>query len=150
MERDRISILKNHPGKSCKVLYSATPCTGNSCAERIYRINLVQSSLFYLFHLACRLCGGNHLSWTNFQNLRKSAVSAVVTSSVLFSITHIINALSGQSMADTILQLIYALLLGSAFALLMLKNGNIVPLISCCITLFTASYGNVVYFNLAV
>ncbi|WP_426254381.1 CPBP family intramembrane glutamic endopeptidase [Paenibacillus pabuli] len=61
--------------------------------------------------------------------LRKSAVAAVVTSSVLFSITHIMNALSGQSMADTILQLIYALLLGAALALLMLKNGNIVPLI---------------------
>ncbi|QOS82211.1 CPBP family intramembrane metalloprotease [Paenibacillus sp. JNUCC31] len=61
--------------------------------------------------------------------LRKSAVAAVVTSSVLFSITHIMNALSGQSMADTMLQLIYALLLGAALALLMLKNGNIVPLI---------------------
>jgi hypothetical protein len=61
--------------------------------------------------------------------LRKSAVAAVVTSSVLFSITHIMNALSGQSMADTVLQLIYALLLGAALALLMLKNGNIIPLI---------------------
>ncbi|WP_405154815.1 CPBP family intramembrane glutamic endopeptidase [Paenibacillus sp. FSL K6-0108] len=61
--------------------------------------------------------------------LRKSAIAAVVTSSILFSITHIMNALSGQSMADTMLQLVYALLLGAVLALLMLKNGNIVPLI---------------------
>lgn len=61
--------------------------------------------------------------------LRKSAVAAVVTSSILFSITHMLNALSGQSMADTMLQLIYALLLGAVLALLMLKNGNIIPLI---------------------
>ncbi|KAA2294230.1 CPBP family intramembrane metalloprotease, partial [Clostridioides difficile] len=56
--------------------------------------------------------------------LRKSAVAAVVTSSILFSITHLLNALSGQHMTDTIMQLIYALLLGAALALLMLKNGN--------------------------
>lgn len=61
--------------------------------------------------------------------LRKSAVAAVVTSGILFSITHMLNALSGQSMADTMLQLIYALLLGVVLALLMLKNGNIIPLI---------------------
>ncbi|WP_416292726.1 type II CAAX prenyl endopeptidase Rce1 family protein [Paenibacillus illinoisensis] len=56
-------------------------------------------------------------------------MAAVVTSSILFSITHMLNALSGQSMADTMLQLIYALLLGAVLALLMLKNGNIIPLI---------------------
>ncbi|MGN7416552.1 lysostaphin resistance A-like protein [Paenibacillus sp. SAF-068] len=61
--------------------------------------------------------------------LRKSAVAAVVTSSILFSITHLLNALSGQQMKDTIMQLFYALLLGAALALLMLKNGNIVPLV---------------------
>ncbi|WP_458124971.1 CPBP family intramembrane glutamic endopeptidase [Paenibacillus sp. Z3-2] len=61
--------------------------------------------------------------------LQKSAVAAVVTSSILFSITHLLNALSGQNMTDTIMQLIYALLMGAVLALLMLKNGNIVPLI---------------------
>lgn len=61
--------------------------------------------------------------------LQKSAVAAVVTSSILFSITHLLNALSGQDMTDTIMQLIYALLLGAVLALLMLKNGNIIPLI---------------------
>ncbi|WP_366347113.1 CPBP family intramembrane glutamic endopeptidase [Paenibacillus amylolyticus] len=61
--------------------------------------------------------------------LQKSAGAAVVTSSILFSITHLLNALSGQDITDTIMQLIYALLLGAVLALLMLKNGNIVPLI---------------------
>ncbi|NUU74574.1 CPBP family intramembrane glutamic endopeptidase [Paenibacillus xylanilyticus] len=61
--------------------------------------------------------------------LRRSAMAAVVTSSILFSVTHMLNALSGQSVADTMLQLVYALLLGAVLALLMLKNGNIIPLI---------------------
>ncbi|MDQ0174064.1 CPBP family intramembrane glutamic endopeptidase [Paenibacillus tundrae] len=61
--------------------------------------------------------------------LRKSAATAVLTSSILFSITHIMNALSGQNMADIALQLVYALLIGAVLALLMLKNGNIIPLV---------------------
>ncbi|MDO3408210.1 CPBP family intramembrane metalloprotease [Saccharibacillus sp. CPCC 101409] len=62
--------------------------------------------------------------------LKKGAVAAIVTSSILFSITHVLNALSGQSLAATLLQLLYALLVGCALALLLLKNGNILPLIA--------------------
>lgn len=61
--------------------------------------------------------------------LRKSVVTATAVSSVLFSITHIMNALSGQSLGDTLLQLVYALLVGVVLALLMSLNQNIWPLI---------------------
>ncbi|CAH1219818.1 CPBP family intramembrane glutamic endopeptidase [Paenibacillus sp. JJ-223] len=61
--------------------------------------------------------------------LRKSVVAATVVSSVLFSVTHIMNAMSGQSLGDTLLQLVYALLVGVVLALLMSLNGNIWPLI---------------------
>lgn len=59
----------------------------------------------------------------------KGITTAVVTSSILFSITHVLNMLSGQSTADTMMQLVYALLTGAALALLMVKNQNIIPLI---------------------
>lgn len=59
----------------------------------------------------------------------KGIMAAVITSSILFSVTHVLNMLSGQSTADTIMQLAYALLTGAALALLMVKNGNIIPLI---------------------
>ncbi|ULO07217.1 CPBP family intramembrane metalloprotease [Paenibacillus sp. 19GGS1-52] len=61
--------------------------------------------------------------------LAKGVKPAVVTSTILFSVTHVLNAMSGQDTAQTILQVVYALLLGAVLALLMVKNDNIVPLI---------------------
>lgn len=56
-------------------------------------------------------------------------IPAILTSSVLFSLTHILNLLSGQSMGQTILQLVYALLTGIVLAQLFIKIGSIYPLI---------------------
>ncbi|WP_025688141.1 CPBP family intramembrane glutamic endopeptidase [Paenibacillus zanthoxyli] len=61
--------------------------------------------------------------------LPKGVKTAVITSSLLFSITHVLNALSGQSAVQTALQIVYALLIGGALALLMVRNRNILPLI---------------------
>ncbi|MFB9325087.1 type II CAAX prenyl endopeptidase Rce1 family protein [Paenibacillus aurantiacus] len=61
--------------------------------------------------------------------LPKGAMTAVVVSSVLFSVTHMLNMLSGQSLGQTILQLAYSLLVGLALALLMVKDRLIWPLI---------------------
>ncbi|WP_339317802.1 CPBP family intramembrane glutamic endopeptidase [Paenibacillus sp. FSL R10-2734] len=61
--------------------------------------------------------------------LTKGATTAVITSSILFSITHLLNALSGTDISQILLQLVYALLIGFVLSLLMLKNKNIVPLI---------------------
>lgn len=55
--------------------------------------------------------------------------TAVITSSLLFSLTHMLNMLSGQNATDTAIQLVYALLVGFALALLMVKHHNIYPLI---------------------
>ncbi|WII40493.1 CPBP family intramembrane glutamic endopeptidase [Paenibacillus thiaminolyticus] len=61
--------------------------------------------------------------------MRKSAAAAMITSSVLFSLTHMLNMLSGQNAADTAMQVVYALLVGFVLALLMVKHHNIYPLI---------------------
>jgi len=61
--------------------------------------------------------------------LQKSRLAAVLVSSLLFGITHILNALSGADSSAIILQIVYSLLIGLTLALLMLKGGNIVPLI---------------------
>ncbi|OME68900.1 CAAX protease family protein [Paenibacillus odorifer] len=61
--------------------------------------------------------------------LTKGAKTAVITSSILFSITHLLNALSGTDMTQILLQLVYSLLIGFVLTLLMLKNNNILPLI---------------------
>ncbi|USB34155.1 CPBP family intramembrane glutamic endopeptidase [Paenibacillus sp. YPG26] len=62
--------------------------------------------------------------------LAKGVTAAVTTSSILFAVTHILNALSGQSLWDTILQIVYALLVGLVLALLIIMNNNILPLIT--------------------
>lgn len=54
---------------------------------------------------------------------------AILTSSLLFSLTHFLNLLSGQSMGQTVLQLVYALLIGIVLAQLFIINGSIYPLI---------------------
>ncbi|MBY9080039.1 CPBP family intramembrane metalloprotease [Paenibacillus sp. HN-1] len=59
----------------------------------------------------------------------KSVRTAVITSSVLFGVTHVLSVLSGQDAFQTVLQIVYALLLGGALALLMIRNRNILPLI---------------------
>lgn len=61
--------------------------------------------------------------------IRKGAAAAMITSSILFSLTHMLNMLSGQNAADTAMQLVYALLVGFVLALLMVKHHNIYPLI---------------------
>ncbi|TCZ76601.1 CPBP family intramembrane metalloprotease [Paenibacillus albiflavus] len=63
-----------------------------------------------------------------FQTLvKKSIPAAVITSTLLFFLTHMLNLLSGQDMLDTVLQLIYALLIGLTLVLFVLKTGNIIP-----------------------
>ena len=54
---------------------------------------------------------------------------AILTSSILFSVTHMLNLLSGQSLEQTGLQLVYSLLIGIMLAHLLIKTGNIYPLI---------------------
>ena len=51
---------------------------------------------------------------------------AIVGSSVLFGITHALQALSGQSLEDTILQIVYAFILGFVLAILVVRNGSII------------------------
>ena len=54
---------------------------------------------------------------------------AILTSSILFSVTHMLNLLSGQSLGQTGLQLAYSFLIGIVLAQLFIKTGNIFPLI---------------------
>ncbi|GKU80565.1 CPBP family intramembrane glutamic endopeptidase [Paenibacillus sp. L3-i20] len=55
----------------------------------------------------------------------KGKAIAVVVSSVLFGVTHALQALGGQSLEDTILQIVYALVLGFVLAMLVLRNRSI-------------------------
>lgn len=61
--------------------------------------------------------------------LNKSVTAAVVTSSLLFAFTHALNLISGQDAASTAVQIVYSLLVGAVLALLMVRDGNILPLI---------------------
>ncbi|MEA0563417.1 CPBP family intramembrane glutamic endopeptidase [Lysinibacillus irui] len=45
--------------------------------------------------------------------LTKGVATAVWVSSILFGVTHALQLLGGQSLEDTIIQIIYALLVGS-------------------------------------
>jgi len=60
---------------------------------------------------------------------KKSNLFAILGSSLLFSIPHILNALNGKEMGQTILQILFALVIGIILAMLIVKTGNIIPLI---------------------
>lgn len=62
--------------------------------------------------------------------LQKGIRAAVLTSSLLFSLTHLLNLMGGQSMAATLLQLAYALLVGLSLALLYVRHKSLLPLIT--------------------
>ncbi|GGH37030.1 CPBP family intramembrane glutamic endopeptidase [Paenibacillus segetis] len=55
--------------------------------------------------------------------------AAVITSSLLFAVTHALNMISGQDLANTVVQIVYSLLIGVVLALLMVRGSNIYPLI---------------------
>ncbi len=67
--------------------------------------------------------------------------AAIVTSS-LFALSHSLNVLSGKNLADVLVQILYALAIGFAFAALVLKKGIIWPLVLAHFLIdFTAMIG---------
>ncbi|WP_155590356.1 type II CAAX prenyl endopeptidase Rce1 family protein [Lysinibacillus cavernae] len=58
--------------------------------------------------------------------LAKGAFTAVWVSSILFGITHAFQLLGGQSLEDTFIQIIYALLVGLVLSLLILDGQSII------------------------
>lgn len=62
--------------------------------------------------------------------LQKSIRIAVITSSLLFSLTHLLNLMGGQNWAATLLQLAYAFLVGLSLALLYVRHKSLLPLIA--------------------
>jgi membrane protease YdiL (CAAX protease family) len=54
--------------------------------------------------------------------MQKGKMLAVGVSSVMFGVTHALQALGGQSLQDTLLQIVYAFILGFVLALLVAKN----------------------------
>lgn len=60
---------------------------------------------------------------------RKSNLTAVLGSCLLFSVPHMLNLLNGKDLIQTITQVIFALLIGLISAILIVKTQNILPLI---------------------
>ena len=58
--------------------------------------------------------------------LAKGPFTAVCVSSFLFSVTHALQLLGGQSLEDTVIQIIYALLVGLVLSLLILDGQSII------------------------
>ncbi|WP_324730172.1 CPBP family intramembrane glutamic endopeptidase [Lysinibacillus fusiformis] len=58
--------------------------------------------------------------------LARGAFTAVFISSLLFGITHALQLLGGQSLEDTIIQIIYAILVGLVLSLLILDGQSII------------------------
>ncbi|WP_438433805.1 lysostaphin resistance A-like protein [Gorillibacterium sp. sgz500922] len=62
--------------------------------------------------------------------LPRGVRTAVLGSALLFSLTHLLNLVGGQSLPATLLQLAYALLVGLALALLFVKHRSLLPLMA--------------------
>ncbi|WP_181592592.1 CPBP family intramembrane glutamic endopeptidase [Paenibacillus sp. YN15] len=62
--------------------------------------------------------------------LQKGICAAVLTSSLLFSLTHLLNLMGGQNLAATLLQVAYAFLVGLSLALLYIRHKTLMPLMA--------------------
>jgi membrane protease YdiL (CAAX protease family) len=62
--------------------------------------------------------------------LSRSAMIAVLVSSVLFGVSHSLNLASGQSLATTIAQVVFALIFGFSTAMMWLVGKSLWPLIA--------------------
>jgi membrane protease YdiL (CAAX protease family) len=60
---------------------------------------------------------------------KKSNMHAIWGSCLLFSIPHIINTLNGKDLFQTIIQILFAFVIGLISAMLIIKTNNIIPLI---------------------
>jgi hypothetical protein len=60
---------------------------------------------------------------------KKSNLFAILGSSLLFSIPHILNALNGKEISQTILQISFALVIGIILAILIIKTNSIITVI---------------------
>lgn len=58
--------------------------------------------------------------------LHKGINQAILGSCILFSLPHIMNTLNGASLESTIIQILYALIIGLILAILVIKTNNIV------------------------
>lgn len=60
--------------------------------------------------------------------LPRGVTVALLVPTLAFALTHALNLLGGQSLADTAVQIVFALLFGAVAALLRLKLGSLLPL----------------------
>lgn len=63
-------------------------------------------------------------------NKDKTVKSAVLISSLTFGLGHIVNLLNGAELLPTLLQLVYAVAIGFALSVFVLKTGNIIPCVA--------------------
>lgn len=56
---------------------------------------------------------------------KKSLITAILGSSILFSIAHLMNTLQGNNLKSTIIQTLFALVIGIILAILVIKTNNI-------------------------
>ena len=59
--------------------------------------------------------------------LKKGPVRAMVVSSVLFGVCHLLNIAGGSGLAVTLLQICFAILYGLVFALIFIRSGSLIP-----------------------
>lgn len=60
---------------------------------------------------------------------KKSNMHAILGSCLLFSIPHLMNTLNGKDLVQTIIQIMFAFVIGLISAMLVIKTDNIIPLI---------------------
>lgn len=87
-----------------------------------------ESASFFVYMLLSQLLLVGFVEEVLFRGImlralvQKGTMFAVILSSVLFGVTHALQALGGQSLQDTLLQIAYAFLIGFVLALLVVRN----------------------------
>lgn len=128
-----IGFRKPEPGASRKLLYYI-PLLIIALSALAAGIDSQKGAGFALANLFLALCVG-FAEEIYFRGvicsiwLEKGAVKAMVISSILFGLCHLMNVLGGAGLTETILQIFFALAYGVAFALIFIVSGSIWPCI---------------------
>ena len=102
--------------------------TVNLWRGAVLRFSPLETALYVLAMLCVGFIEESVFRGLLFRAMLKDGVkSAVLVSSLTFGLGHIVNLLNGAELLPTLLQLAYAVAIGLALSVFVLRTGNIIP-----------------------
>ena len=108
----------------------ALVCAYKACFSPAVRYSPAESALFVVSMLCVGFLEELIFRGFLFRAIEKESLPrAIVISSVTFGVGHIVNLLNGQDIAETLVQILFAVIVGFALSVLFYKGKSLIPCI---------------------